>query len=202
MNHTVLFRDFEERDIDFIYRCKNDEKLNSQIVGEYRPFTYEEATKWVYGCMGEHESYKFWAVCTNDSDKRIVGWVSLADIDKTNKSACFHGVVIADKDYQDGFAWIESYLFIYHYVFEVLNFNRIYGSRLVEHKQTNTLGYVLFSYREGILRQAVWKDGRFHDLVIGSVLSSEYFEHKEKGDYEMRAILKRIKDLKNKSSNC
>ena len=59
MEKTVLFRDFEERDIDFVYRCKNDEKLNSMIVGEWHPFTYEEAVKRVHGCMGEHETYKY-----------------------------------------------------------------------------------------------------------------------------------------------
>ena len=45
MDSTVLFRDFEDRDIDFIYHCKNDEKLNEMIVGQYHPFTYEEAVK-------------------------------------------------------------------------------------------------------------------------------------------------------------
>ena len=43
MEKTVCFRDFEVRDIDFIYKCKNDEKLNSMIVGQWHPFTYEEA---------------------------------------------------------------------------------------------------------------------------------------------------------------
>lgn len=73
MPPTVIFRDFEERDIDFIYRCKNDEKLNSMIVGQWHPFTYEEACDWVHGCMGEHETYKFWAIATNDEEKRLTG---------------------------------------------------------------------------------------------------------------------------------
>ena len=51
MERTVCFRDFEERDIDFIYKCKNDEKLNSMIVGPWHPFTYEEAAKWVHGLL-------------------------------------------------------------------------------------------------------------------------------------------------------
>ena len=48
---VVLFRNFEERDIDFIYKCKNDEKLNELTVGQFHKFTYEEAEKWVHGCM-------------------------------------------------------------------------------------------------------------------------------------------------------
>ena len=95
-----------------------------------------------------------------------------------------------------GMAWIDSYLFIYHYVFEVLNFNRVYGTRLVIHKQTNAMGKIMMSKQEGVLRQAVFKNGRFYDLVVGSVLKSEYFENKERGEYEMRAIIKRIKELK------
>ena len=88
MERSVLFRDFEERDIDFIYKWKNDEKLNSLIVGEFKKMSYEEAVNWVHGCMGEHETYKYWAICTNDDEKRIVGWVSLSSIDKVNQSAC------------------------------------------------------------------------------------------------------------------
>ena len=191
--NEIVFRDFEERDIDFIYKCKNDEGLNSLIVGSFHPFTYEEAVDWVHGCMGEHETFKFWAIATNDNEKRIVGWVSLSEIDIANRSACFHGLVIGDEEYHDGFAWIESYLFIYEYAFERLGLNRVYGTRLMEHKQTRAMGLVMFSKQEGVLRQAVYKNGQYHDLSIGSLLSSEYFEHKNKGDYEILAIIKRIK---------
>ncbi len=201
MEPTVSFRDFEERDIDFIYKCKNDEKLNSMIVGNWHPFSFEEAVKWVHGCMGEHETYKFWAIATNDDEKRSVGWVSLSEIDKANRSACFYGLVIGDEEYHDGFAWIESYLFIYEYAFERLGLNRVYGTRLMEHKQTKAMGLIMFSKREGVLRQAVYKNGQYHDLSIGSLLSSEYFEHKNNGDYEISAIIRRIKKARKEMKN-
>ena len=101
MEHTVIFRDFEERDVDFIYRCKNDEELNSMIVGPFHPFTYQEAVDWVRGCMGEHETYKFWAICTNDETKKIIGWTALSKIDRINQSVFTHSIVIGDRNYQD-----------------------------------------------------------------------------------------------------
>ena len=192
MEKTVDFRDFEERDIDFIYKCKNDEKLNSMIVGDWHPFTYEEAAKWVHGCMGEHETYKFWAVCTNDEEKRIVGWVSISMIDKVNQKACFHGIVIADPVYNDGFAWIESYLFVYHYCFEVLGLNRVYGESIVGHRQSNNIGKIIYAEHEGIKRQAIFKNGKFYDLTYGALLKEDYFKHKSNGDYSVRSIIKRI----------
>ena len=196
MDSTVLFRDFEERDIDFVYRCKNDEKLNSLIVGEWHPFTYEEAEKWVHGCMGEHDTYKFWAVCTNDEEKRIVGWISISQINHINKSVCFHGIVIADPLYKDGFAWIDCYLFVLEYAFEVLKLNRLYGESLIGHPQSNAAGVVFYYTHEGTKRQAVYKNNRYYDVKQSAILSHEYFEHKNNGDYEISSLIKRIRTLK------
>lgn len=192
MESTVLFREFEERDIDFIYRCKNDEKLNELIVGNYHPFTYEEAEKWVQGCMGEHETFKFWAICTNDEEKRIVGWVSLSNIDKENKSACFHSIVIGDAEYRNGMAWIESYLFIYSYVFDISNLNRLYGSNIEGQIASYSIGYAMFEQFEGKARQAVCKKGKFVDVVYMSILKDEYMYHKVNGDFEFNKIIHRL----------
>lgn len=198
MEPTVIFRDFEERDIDFIYHCKNDEKLNSMIVGQYHPFTYEEATEWVHGCMGEHETYKFWAIATNDEEKRIVGWISLSCIDYQNKSACFHGLVIGDSSFKDGSAWIESYIYILNYFFVTMAFNRLYGTYLPNHIMTKSMANSVFFCTEGIYRQSHVKNGIYYDEVFASLLASEYFEHLNKGDFDYNSILKRlIKELKN-----
>ena len=199
MDKTVLFRDFEERDIEFVYKCKNDEKLNSLIVGEYHPFTHEEAEKWVHGCMGEHDTFKFWAICTNDDEKRIIGWVSISNIDRINRSACHHGIVIADPAYQNGLAWIESCLFIREQVFETMKLNRLYGSCRVDHKLSMQIGPAMFSQREGTLREAVYKNGKFIDVAISAILAKDYFEHKANGDYEMPKIIRRLVYNKKKS---
>ena len=145
----MLFRDFEERDIDFIYECKNNEKLNSMIVGQSKPFSHSEAEKWVHGCMGEHDAFKFWAMCTNDEEKRIVGWVSLSQIDKINSSACFHGIVIGDDDYRDGIAWIESYLFILEQVFVKYKLNRVWGAYLEDHPASGLIADAVLLRTEG-----------------------------------------------------
>lgn len=192
MQPTVIFRDFEERDIDFIYHCKNDEKLNSMIVGQYHPFSYEEAVKWVHGCMGEHKTYKFWAIATNSKEKNIIGWISISEIDKENNSACFHGLVIFDPLYRDGSAEIEAYLMILEYSFEHLKLNRLYGTHLQNHIMTKIMADVFFFVEEGYQRQALYKGGEYIDLVSVSILANEYFDHKSKFDYTYNSILRRV----------
>ncbi len=194
--NTVIFRDFDESDIDSIFRWKNDEKLNSMIVGQWRPFTYEEAVNWVHGCMGEHDTYKFWAVCTNDEEKKIIGWTALSKIDKQNKSVYTHSIVIGDKEYQDGFAWIETVLFLLSYSFETLGMNRVYGESILGNKASNLVESLVFMKREGLFRQAVFQNGRYYDISYAAILKDEYFEHKASGDYEMPAVIRRLKKLR------
>lgn len=196
MRPTVIFRDFEERDVDFVFHCKNDEQLNSMIVGDFHPLTFEEAQKWVRGCMGEHDTYKFWAICTNDEEKRIVGWVSLSKIDRINESACFHGILIAEPKYRNGFAWIESYLFILKYTFEQLGLNRLYGSSIIGNRASNVAGELFIFKREGILRESVFRNGIRYDVRLSSILKNEYFKYKEEGCYELKSILKRLRTIK------
>lgn len=196
MEKTVCFRDFEERDIDFIYKCKNDEKLNNMIVGQWHPFTYKEAVRWVHGCMGEHETYKFWAIATNDNERRIVGWVSISNINNINHSAHFHGIVIGDSYYRDGNAWIESYLFILEYVFEKLHLHRLTGSHVSKHPMTGYISLAMNFKEEGIYRDAIYKNNKYYNEIFTSILETEYFSYKEQGGYEFYNIISNI--IKNK----
>ena len=192
MEKTVAFRDFEERDIDFIYKCKNDPELNKMIVGQWHPFTYEEAVKWVHGCMGEHETFRFWAICTNDEVRRIVGWVSISDIDFENSKACFHSIVIGDPEYRLGFAWIESYMFVFRYVFDILGLETLCDACLTVHPSTKTINPVMYFKRVGTIENGANKNGVNYDIAQFELNQVDYKEHIKKGDYEMRSIIKRF----------
>lgn len=196
---TVIFRPFEMGDVDFVYKCKNDETLNKLIVGQFRRFTRKDAENWVKGVLRNDPEYRFWAICTNDENKKMIGWVSMSEIDFTNKSACYHGIVIGDSEYRDGFAWIEAYLHVYQYAFEHLGLNRLYAESIIGHTQSNAAELIFFFQREGIKRQAIYKNDRFYDLSFTSILKDEYFEHKLNGDFELSAIIKRIRILKKKN---
>ena len=189
---TVILRDFEERDIDFVYKCKNNEQLNSMIVGDWHPFTYEEAVKWVHGCMGEHENFKFWAVCTNDEEQRIVGWVSIANIDKVKRSALHYGIIIADPDYIDGVSMFEAQFASIYYVFDVLDLDVLYAACLSGHKisphMLTTLGYE----KTGVRKDAVSKKGQLHDVNDYVLTRKRYEEYKEKDFYDTDALSERF----------
>ncbi len=197
--NTIILRDFEERDIDFIYRCKNDEKLNEMIVGQFRSFSYEDAANWVHGCMGEHETFKFWAVAANDAEKRIVGWVSLSEINKLDRTVCHHGLVIGDGSYRDGTAMFEAMLLSMGYAFDTLKAHRLYGSCLSEHKVSPYLLSALGFTLEGTRRDATFKKGRYFNINDYAILENEYIENKLNNKYETSCLIRNfIRNKKHK----
>lgn len=196
MTNTVYFRSFEEEDAPYIYEWTNDDDLKSLSVGLNRRICKDEALDWVKYRMRHNPYEVWWAICAKDTDK-IIGYLYLTHIHYINSSAEFGGLVIGDSNYRDGSAWIESYIFIFNYVFERLNINRLYGTYLETHPATKSMADAVYFKQEGIMRQSVFKNGKYNNEIIASLLAEEYFEHKKKGDYSYNSVLHRlVKGLK------
>lgn len=195
MEKTVYFRAFEEEDAELIYKWMNDDELKKMSVGVNRRMCRDEALEWVKAKMFDNRNQVFWAICSKENDK-MIGYASLVNIHYINRSAETGAIMIADPDYNDGIAWIESILFLLEYAFERLGLNRIYGESLMGHKMSNRVGPLMFMQVEGILRQAAFKNGQFYDLQYVGILKDEYFAHKEAGDYELPKLIRRLRKMR------
>ena len=194
---TVYFRAFEENDARLIHQWKNDDILNKMTVGLNKKTCYEEDLDWVKSHMYHHPYSAYWAICSIETNQ-MIGYACLTNIHYINSSAETGAVVIGAPEFRDGFAWIESVLYMFEYAFEKLGLNRLYGVSLMGHKMSNIIGDLMFMQTEGIHRQAAFKNGQFYDLQYNGILKKEYFEHKNLGDYEIRAIIRRLKNIRKK----
>ena len=195
MERTVYFRAFEEEDAELIYKWMNDDELKKLSVGLNRRMCKEEALEWVKAHMC-HQNYNvYWAICSKDSNK-MIGYASLVGIHYINSSAETGAIMIGDPEYNDGMAWIETVLFMFEYAFERLNLHRVYGHSLVGHKISNAVEPLMYMQQEGVLRDAVFKNGKYYDLSCAAILRDEYFSHKEAGDYDIMNIIRRLKKIR------
>ena len=195
MEKTVYFRAFEEEDAQLIHKWKNDDALNALSIGLNKRTCFDEDLEWVRSHMKHHPYSAFWAICSKESHC-MIGWACLTNIHYINSSAETGAIFIGDPDYRDGFAWVETVLFLFEYAFERLGLNRLYGQSLVGHKISNTVEGLMFMTREGVFRQAAYKNGRYYDISYAAILRDEYFAHKEAGDYEMQSVVRRLKQLR------
>ena len=195
MEKTVYFRAFEPEDAMMIHQWKNSDELNELTVGLNKKTTMDDDLRWLNSIKDHHPYYAYWAVCARETGK-LIGYTSLTNIHYINSSAETGAIMIADPDYNDGTAWIESVLFLFEYAFERLNLNRVYGHSLLGHKISNMIEPLMFMQQEGILRQAAYKNGRYYDISCAGILRSEYFAHKEAGDYDMMKIIRRLRKIR------
>ena len=125
----------------------------------------------------------------------MIGYTGVNNIHYVNSSATCNAIVIGDNKNRDGIAWLETNLFIRQFVFERLHLNRYYGSFLDCQRTTALANKLFFAKIEGVAREAIWNNGNFCDLYTVSMLSREYFMHKNNGEYTLAALIRRLKLL-------
>lgn len=195
MERTVFFRAFEPEDAVYVHQWKNSDELNELTVGLNKKTTMDDDMRWLNGIKDHHPYYAYWAICAKDSGK-LIGYASLINIHYINSSAETGAIMIADPNYNDGTAWIETVLFLFEYAFERLNLHRVYGHSLVGHRMSNMIEPLMFMQNEGIQRDAAYKNGHYYDLSCAAILRDEYFAHKEAGDYEMLSVIRRLRKIR------
>lgn len=192
MEYSVFLRAFEPDDYILINKWRNDPSIQ-HLVGGHRRFVSSEMEKeWVRSKMLNNSTDIYLAICTNDEEKKMIGYLSINNIDHWNRTANTGGVVIGDKDYRDGIALFEASLLQLTYIFDELNMHKAYGSCLADHTSSRLIGVGLLYTEEGVLRDHKFKNGRYYDEVVSSLLEDEFREARDKGLYSMKSISQRI----------
>lgn len=189
MKNFVTFRNFEVRDVDFVYRVKNDRRVIDAIGLDYTDFSYEDAARWVTGCMTIGNNYKYWAICTNDKFQNIVGWCGLSweqVDDYKERTARTRTLVIYDPKYRDTVAWFLACEHLLNYAFNEVKADRLFGDCLTtqpfHYQVLKSLPYISIEEKENVLV----RNGQSHDYVSFLLYREDYEKMKNQGyfDYE------------------
>lgn len=194
---VIYLRLFEPEDYEKTYEWHNDFDLQKSTCGPLRFVSKEIEKNWVLNKTSHNQNELYLAICLIETDE-MIGWYSINDIDFLNRKCNFSGVVIGDKRYRDGAAYQEASSLAFLYIINELNMNRITGSCLYENvlsrAEMESSGWKL----EGIERQAIYKNGKYHDICHYAILRDEFFEYIRQRKYETKIarlakIAKRIK---------
>lgn len=192
MSKSIFLRPFKEEDVYLINKWRNDVEIQNTTTGPIRFVSLEIEKEWLKQKMLNNIKEIYLAICLNDESQKMIGYISLRNINHLNQSADGMGVIIGDKDAKDGIALLEAIEILLQYAFEQLNLNRIGASCISDHPISHLL-FETFGYtKEGIQRQLIYKNGEFKDVHQYSLLKSEYLSLKEKGEYNIKNLIKRF----------
>ena len=195
--NTIYLRLFEPNDYEKTYIWHNDFDIQKSTCGHLRFVSKEIEKEWVQFKATHNQNDIYLALCLVENDE-MIGWYSISNIDFLHRKCHCSGVIIGDKRYRDGVAYREAGDLAFQYIINELNMNRISGSCLKEHILSRADMEASFWKLEGIERQAIFKNGSYHDICHYAILREEYFNHLHNGDYKNLTlrIAKMVKKLR------
>ena len=177
----VYLRAMEYSDLNLINQLHNHKDINKSTAGNTFFVSSEYDRKWLEDKMINNQKQIYWMICLKETSQAI-GYVSLSDIDHWNKKIFLSGYTISPEFSGKGYATEAAKLAI-QYAFEELGMNRIEGRFLDDNAASQRVGSKLGYVQDGILRDYVFKNGRYHDVIFSSILRSDYEKLKEQGVY-------------------
>lgn len=165
-------RELEKKDMKEINQWRNNPKLISMLGAPFRYINMEVDEQWYESYMRNRGNCVRCAIISEHEDK-IIGLVSLTSIDYMNQRAEFHIQIGDSANYGKGAGKFAVREMLNH-AFNNMNLHRIELSVLRDNERAKHLYEKCGFVYEGCKRAAVYKDGKFVDLLYYSILKEEY----------------------------
>lgn len=169
----IRLREYKKEDIKLAQEYVNDSEIK-KLLNPGIPFlyTYEDEEKWYENLSASKDTYNF-AIETLE-DKKYIGGCGINEVDWKNSYVVI-GIFIGDKDYLGKGYGTDAMKVLMHFIFEQMNIHKIklnvfsFNKRAI--KSYEKCGFKV----EGILRDELFVDGKYHDEVSMGILREEYY---------------------------
>lgn len=166
-------RELEKRDIEAINKWRNDPELIASLGAPFRYINLIVDEEWFDSYMNNRNTQVRCSIV--DEDDAIIGLVSLINIDYMNQSCVFH-IMIGNGENQGKGAGTYATKEMLNHAFNNLNIHRVELNVLADNMRAIHLYEKVGFIKEGTRRQCDFKNGKFVDMLMYSVLREEYLE--------------------------
>lgn len=168
----VILRPIEFDDLEFIRSLINNPDIEKTIVGWALPLSKQDEEKWYSSFSNTDKSIRY---LIEDYQGNRVGLTGISNIDMKNGCAKMAGIRISPDVQSRGLA-TDAYMTIFNFAFRELRLHRIETSAFDDNFASLRFQEKLGSKREGIRREAVYKNGQYKNVVTFGCLKSDFEE--------------------------
>lgn len=177
-NKIIKLRKLSTNDYSTYHNWRNDIEVMKTTSPQLDIYTLEETEQFI-SVIASQANAKGYMIEHKESGQ-TVGIVSLINIDYKNRSAeCILDIGARDM-WGKGIGTSAMYL-ILGFAFYELNLHRVYLQVFSFNERAIKLYEKMGFTHDGKFREAIYRDGRWHDTVIMSILKKEYL-NKEQSD--------------------
>lgn len=169
----VVLRAVEEEDIEMLRELTNSPDFEKMVIGWSFAISKKDQQIWFQNCKNDSSEIRYTIETKEDG---AVGMIGLKNIDWKNGVADGGGMRIAKKEIRTKGLATDAWMTLMRYAFEELRLNRVNGCALSHNKASLRVCEKVGFKVEGVQRQAVFKNGAYHDIVMMGCLRSDYEE--------------------------
>lgn len=170
----INLRAYKKEDVPFAQKFMNDPEVKGLLwPGVPFPLTLEEEEKWFEGISSHGDTYNF-AIETLE-EKKYIGGCGINSVDRKNSIAIV-GIFIGDKEYWSKGYGTDAMRTLVGFIFNEMNINKVklgvysFNERAI--KSYEKCGFK----REGTLRQEMFRNGKYHDVIVMGILREEWIK--------------------------
>lgn len=173
----IYLRAMEPEDMPYYWDMINDPDVSLKVVGWSFPVSKQEQVNWYNRVIGDRNNQRF-TIVLKETEKPI-GMVTLCEIDWQNRSAS-HGIKLHPDCPKGQGIGTDAVMTLMRYAFEEVNLNRLDGGWITYNTASKRLYEKCGWHEEGIKKQAIYRNGQYHDLAFCGILKEEYLEAKKR----------------------
>lgn len=175
IGEKIYLRAMEERDEEIIAASENHPDAR-QTLFYAMPNSYKSIQeKWTK--FRDDPNHLVFIICSKNPDKPI-GITAFHRIDWVGRMAIFYIAISKKENRSKGFGSEVTELMV-NYAFNTLNLNRIQLHVALENEKAIKIykraGFVV----EGTLRQAMFRNGKYHDFFVMGILAEDWKSNRE-----------------------
>lgn len=176
----VVLRAMEPEDMEMLRGSLNDPAIERMVGGWSFPVSTYEQMKWYERVVGDQRNVRM--IIEDKETGEAVGMISLTNIDWKNRDAEYAIKLKPDAPRKRGYG-ADSEFTLMRYVFEELQLHRLTGEVLAYNEASIAMTEKCGAKREGLKRQAVYKNGQYHDVICYGVLYEDFLEAAQKAGW-------------------
>jgi len=179
---NLRFRKIQRDDLEKIMHWRMLPEVTIYMYTDPQ-LTLEDQKRW-YEIIKNYQTKKYWIINVDEDD---VGLVGLYNIDKINRR-CEWGYYLGSESVRGKGIARSVELSLHHYVFEVLNLNKLCSEVFAWNDFVIFIHQKYGSSIEGKRLRHIYKNGEFHDIVEMAILR-ENWKKTIKGKFEFTMAL-------------
>jgi RimJ/RimL family protein N-acetyltransferase len=172
MTDRIYLRALELNDSELIHKWRQDISITKYLGCNFFYVSLERERKSIENKILDDSKDIYLGVCLKENN-RLIGYVQINNIDLRNLKAEWGGTLIGEKELIGKGYGEEASRLLLKFLFEQYPINKCYGYCLAEHPATVKMMKKMGFKQDGTLRQDIYKDGQFKDILLLSILRSE-----------------------------